>query len=83
MADTTLHPQFAPVRTRATPTKFKPTSIELHADAENALAMASNYLRQPTSNVIGARRKAVQALAALNQLRIAGYADAANDAKGA
>ena len=83
MADTTLHPQFAPVRTRATPTKFKPTSIELHADAENALAMASYYLRQPTSNVIGARRKAVQALAALNQLRIAGYADAANDAKGA
>ena len=84
MADTTtLHPQFAPVRTRATHAKFKPTSIELHVDAENALAMASYYLRQPTSNVIGARRKAVQALAALNQLRVAGYADADADADAA
>lgn len=33
--------------------------------------MALHYLRQPTANVPGARRKAVQALAALRALDVA------------
>ena len=45
-----------------------PDSIQLHADAHNALAMALHYLRQPQANVPGAARKAVQALAALRSL---------------
>jgi hypothetical protein len=40
----------------------------LHADAHNALSMAVYYLRQPEANVPGARRKAIQALAALRGL---------------
>ena len=43
-------------------------AIQLHAQAENALSMALHYLRQPASNVPGAARKAVQALAALRSL---------------
>lgn len=42
--------------------------IQLHADAHNALSMALHYLSQPKANVPGARRKAVQALAALRGL---------------
>jgi hypothetical protein len=45
-----------------------PDPIQLHADAHNALAMALHYLRQPAANVPGARRKAIQALAALRGL---------------
>ena len=45
--------------------------IHLHAQAENALAMALYYMRQPTSNMPGAMRKAVQALSALNTLSTA------------
>lgn len=45
-----------------------PDPIQLHAEAHNALAMALHYLRQPASNVPGAARKAVQALAALHRL---------------
>ena len=44
------------------------TPNQLHADAHNALSMAVYYLRQPEANVAGARRKAVQALAALRGL---------------
>lgn len=44
-------------------------AIQLHAKAENALSMALHYLRQPVSNAPGAARKAVQALASLNQLQ--------------
>ena len=51
-----------------TPAKGTPDPIQLHAEAHNALAMALHYLRQPASNVPGAARKAVQALAALNRL---------------
>lgn len=47
-----------------------PDPIQLHADAHNALSMAVFYLRQPTVNVPGARRKAVQALAALRGLSL-------------
>ena len=42
--------------------------IQLYADAHNALAMALHYLRQPSGNLPGATRKAVQALAALRRL---------------
>lgn len=35
-----------------------PDPIQLHADAHNALSMAVFYLRQPSANVPGARRKA-------------------------
>ena len=45
-----------------------PDPIQLHAEAHNALAMALHYLRQPSGNVPGAARKAVQALAALRRL---------------
>lgn len=42
---------------------------QLFAHAENSLSVALFHLRQPAANVPGASRKAVQALAALNQLR--------------
>lgn len=42
--------------------------IQLHAEAHNALSMALHYLSQPQANVPGARRKTVQALAALRGL---------------
>lgn len=47
-----------------------PDPIQLHAEAHNALNMAVFYLRQPQANVPGARRKAVQALAALRGLSL-------------
>lgn len=43
-------------------------TIQLHAAAHNALSTALHYLRQPAANVPGAKRKAVQALAALQKL---------------
>lgn len=52
----------------ALPTTGIPDPIQLHADAHNALSMALHYLRQPCVDVLGARRKAVQALAALRSL---------------
>lgn len=55
--------------------------IQTHARAVNSLRMALHYLRQPESNVPGASRKAVQALAAINALRFAGRAEAANDGR--
>lgn len=54
----------------ATPTTGTTDPIQLHADAHNALSMAVFYLRQPTANVAGARRKAVQALSALRNLSL-------------
>lgn len=50
------------------PNMGTPEHIQAYADASNALAMAAYYLRQPTANVPGATRKAVQALAALRRL---------------
>lgn len=44
-------------------------TAQLFATAENALSVALYHLRQPAANVPDAARKAVQALAALNQLR--------------
>lgn len=44
--------------------------IQLHADAHNALSMAVFYLRQPQANTAAARRKAIQALAALRSLSL-------------
>ncbi len=43
--------------------------LQLHAEAENALSVALFYVRLPVSNIPGAARKAVQALAALQQLQ--------------
>ena len=58
--------------TRAsTPTQGTSDPIQLHADAHNALNMACYYLRQPQANTAAARRKAVQALAALRGLSLA------------
>ncbi len=54
-------------RAAITPTMGN-TQIQLHADARNALSTAVFYLSQPQANVAGARRKAVQALAALRSL---------------
>ena len=51
-----------------TPTTGTPDPIQLHAEAHNAMGMALHYLRQPSGNVPGAMRKAVQALAALRRL---------------
>lgn len=48
---------------------YELTTAQLFATAENALSVALHHLRQPAANVPGAARKAVQALAALNQLR--------------
>ena len=58
---------------RATTTPAQGTSdpIQLHAQAHNALNMAVFYLRQPQANTAAARRKAVQALAALRGLSLA------------
>lgn len=44
---------------------------QLHARAVNSLRMALWYLNQGESNVPGAGRKAVQALAAINVIRTA------------
>ena len=54
-------------RAAITPTTGN-TPIQLHVDARNALSTAVFYLSQPQANVAGARRKAVQALAALRSL---------------
>ena len=51
-----------------TPATGTPDPIQSYADAHNALSMALYYLRQPQTNVRGAARKAVQALAALRHL---------------
>lgn len=52
----------------ANATAQKVATMAAHQEAENALAMALYHLRSSTSNIPGATRKAVQALAALNCL---------------
>lgn len=60
---------FASRRAASTsPATGTPDSIQLHAEAHNALAIALHYMHQPEANVPGAARKAVQALAALRRL---------------
>ena len=54
-----------------TPVQGTPDPIQLHAEAHNALNMAVFYLCQPQTNTVAARRKAVQALAALRGLSLA------------
>lgn len=61
------------------PTQGSPDLIQIHARAVNSLRMALHYLNQAESNVPGAGRKAVQALAAINQLRAVHPGQAAND----
>ena len=82
MADASVHLHKPLARPQAAhPHLTKPTVIQLCCEAENALSMALYHLRQPSTNVRGAARKTVQALAALNQLKVAGYGlAAANDA---
>lgn len=53
----------------ATTTPQDLAAMQAHQAAENALAMALHYLRASASNIPGATRKAVQALAALNTLQ--------------
>ena len=50
------------------PTMGTTDTIKAFAEAHNALSMALHYLRQPSGNLPGATRKAVQALAALRRL---------------
>ena len=52
---------------------------QLHARAVNSLRMALWYLNQGESNVPGAGRKAVQALAAINAIGGAQLGAPAND----
>ena len=54
----------------STPVQGTSDPIQLHAEAHNALNMAVFYLRQPTANVPGARRKAIRALCALRRLSL-------------
>lgn len=81
MADTPLRTQNNMAYSRAAESLIKPLdAIQIHQEAENALNMALHYLRQPSSNVPGACRKTVQALAAMKQLHAAiGFGSAAND----
>lgn len=58
-----------------------PDPVQIHARAVNSLTMALHYLRQPETNVPGASRKAVQALAAINALRFVDRGEAANDGR--
>lgn len=78
----TLNPEGAKTMTASTPASRRATPqnrhdvgiadpIQLHADAHNALNMAVFYLRQPQANAVAARRKAIQALAALRGLSLA------------
>ncbi|WP_370678801.1 hypothetical protein [Comamonas sp. GB3 AK4-5] len=55
-------------RRAVSPTPGTSDPIQLHAEAHNALSMALHYLNKPQANLPGARRKAVQALAALRGL---------------
>ena len=64
----TTTPQFSPCAVPSNSFNEQATA-QLFASAENALSVALYHLRQPEANVPGATRKAVQALAALNQLR--------------
>ncbi len=65
---TAITQQASRVAAPTLPTTGTSDLIQLHAEAHNALAMALHYLRTPEANVQGARRKAVQALAALRHL---------------
>lgn len=57
---------------RATsPTTGTPDPIQLHATAHNALGTALHHLRQPHVDAARARRKVMQALAALRGLDVA------------
>lgn len=55
----------------SSPTLGTPDPIQLHAAAHNALGAALHHLRQPHVDAARARRKAMQALAALRGLDVA------------
>ena len=55
----------------SSPTSGTPDPIQLHAAAHNALGTALHHLRQPHVDAARARRKVMQALAALRGLDVA------------
>ncbi|WP_225581046.1 hypothetical protein [Acidovorax sp. ACV02] len=55
----------------SSPTSGTPDLIQLHATAHNALGTALHHLRQPHVDAARARRKVMQALAALRGLDVA------------
>jgi hypothetical protein len=69
MADRT-HARALIARTTS-PTTGTPDPIQLHATAHNALGTALHHLRQPHVDAARARRKVMQALAALRGLDVA------------
>ncbi len=69
MADRT-HARALIARTTS-PAPGTPDPIQLHATAHNALCTALHHLRQPHVDAARARRKVMQALAALRGLDVA------------
>jgi hypothetical protein len=69
MADRT-HARAIAART-SSPAPGTPDPIQLHATAHNALGTALHHLRQPHVDAARARRKVMQALAALRGLDVA------------
>ena len=55
----------------SSPTSGTPDPIQLHATAHNALGTALHHLCQPHVDAARARRKVMQALAALRSLDVA------------
>ncbi|WP_369643277.1 hypothetical protein [Acidovorax sp. A79] len=55
----------------SSPNTGTPDPIQLHATAHNALGTALHHLRQPHVDAARARRKVMQALAALRGLDVA------------
>ncbi|MBU1354603.1 MAG: hypothetical protein KKB95_22285 [Gammaproteobacteria bacterium] len=64
-------PARALIACTTSPTTGTPDPIQLHAAAHNALATALHHLRQPHVDTARARRKVMQALAALRGLDVA------------
>lgn len=77
------NPIHHPGRRPASPSTIPPelAAVQAQQEAENALSMALHHLRTPTSNIPGARRKAVQALAALKHLHRLASPDGAHTAR--
>ena len=83
MVTTLARPNRAAAEAIAIPPTTPLAAIQLHAQAENALSMSLYYLRQPSTNVRGAMRKAVQSLAALSLMQAQQRTrEAANDTSG-
>lgn len=68
MTHNVIHLARRPGTATPTTTGHDVAALQAHQEAENALSMALHYLRSSASNIPGAKRKAVQALDALNTL---------------